>query len=689
MVQILKPDGTINDRDKLLSLNLTGDLCRRIYRDMVLTRLLDREGRLLGITGRREDKTDKITLWIGPYGQEAAEVASIFAVPKECFAFAYGRDWGVAIARGVPPDAIMHHSFGNVLPEVINEFVSRKVHLYVVVGIHLSHAVGASWANKLTGKVMPPLAYFGDGATSEGFFHEALNWAAIKKVPVIFICENNEWAISTPTNLNKATDTFAERALGYGMDYEYIDGNDPFAVFWATRRAFDRGVKTSKSTLIGAKTYRLGPHTTAAQQIVDIPKEEMAKAIAEDPLPRFQKFLLSEEAEEILGIGWNEEAKRNFELYKRLKDDPAEVAMLYKDTNLALSLEDAGMITELDMMVKAASETARLKFVELFPQGKRLVEETVKWHVTPDVDSRYKELAKQGVSLKKATNVTARNAIGLALFDAMRFDERIVYFGEDVAEAAGVMRLTGLYKDLVPLVAEERFFKERVPDWKNKILHDYLPLKTLFPERIFNSPLDESGIIGAGVGLALNKDAGMRPIMEIQFVGFMWIAMAQFMEQSLMRHRHANLIQMPGVTIIPFGGGELIEYHKENATRPHLNNPGLIVVCPSNPQDSYDMLWASAASENPVIFCSHIGLYRSPKIPELVRRPPSKPIEEFGIRVAREGKDVTVAAYGKLVHECLAVTEELEKEKVSVEVLDLRVISPLKREIIKSSVIKT
>lgn len=688
LVQILRPDGTIADMEKFLSLNLGPGFYKKLYRLMILTRLLDREGRLLGTTGRRPDKTDKNTLFIGPYGQEAAEIASAMVLPSNAWVLAYTRSFGAAIGRGVSPKSILRFFAEAKADEFIHDLLAHRVHrFYTAVGIHLSHAEGISHGAKLQGEIIPAAAYFGDGATSEGFFHEALNWASIYQVPVLFFCENNQWAISTPTSLNRATSTFAERALGYGMDFEHVDGNDPLAVIWATQRALKRAHEESRSTLVEFVTYRLGPHTTAAGAVVEIPEKEMERATREDPLSRLQHFLLS--PNNPLGVNWEEELLEvNQGLFEKLSGDPAEAKLLYKDTHLELRREDAELIVGLNTEIRQSSEEVLLESLEVLTRGKELVKKSEDYHAESRVDDFYKNLAARRIKPRVSHNIFAEDAIPLAVYDALSMDRRVVYFGQDVAEAGGVMRTTALRADLA---AGEKFIQKVLPDWESRILHRRLPLKCLFPNRIFNAPLDESGLVGSGLGLTLNFDMQLRPIVEMQFSGFGRVGCAQLDEWSRMLHRYAGLpeIKIPGVIIMPFGGGKRIEYHRENEIPLFINNPGFIIICPSTPQDFYDMLIAAIASDKPVLYFSHLELYRHPKIAELIRRPPSKPIEEFGIRIAREGENITVVSYGRMVHECLAVAEELAKENISVEILDLRVLSPLKREVIVKSVAKT
>lgn len=681
MRQILSPDGEILDRKAILSLGLSSDDLKKIYRLMITTRLLDREG-------RKRAYLNHMTLFIGPFGQEAAEIASSYAMLPDEKVYVYGRSWGAAIGKGVSPKSVFDGFFGNPSLEGIKDFISHGARLpYVSVGVHIPQAVGDALANQiLHEKNLPTAVYFGDGATSEGYFHSGLNWAAIFKVPTVFFCENNKYAISTPTNINNPLKTFGERALGYGIDWEVVDGNDALAVYDGSRKAFTRARTEGKPTLIELVTYRMGPHTTAVGEICKIPEEEKAEGRRNDPLRRFQKFLLSKEAEEIFNITWDEE--KNEELYKSLTASGA-VKELFADINAEQKPEDIKIYHDTNVEIKKAAEESYQEFLTAHRGGKNLVEKTVLWQ-KPRIGARYQKT--QGFSLKKLNDIPARDAIALAVYDAMRFDPDIIYLGEDVAKAGGVMRMTALREDLV---AEERFVKEQCPNWKDEILHKYLPLEKIMPERqnkipkkIFDTPLDESGIIAVGAGMALS---GARPIMEMQFSGFVRIGLDFVDEFSRMVHRYAGLINMPGVILLPFGGGERIEYHRESEMPFFLNNPGLVVACPSAVQDFYDMLRASIASDRPVVFFSHIDLYRSPKISELIRRPPSKPIEEFGIRRVAEGEDVTVISYGKLVYECEKAIELVKKERnrFSADLLDARILSPLRIEAIVESVRKT
>jgi pyruvate dehydrogenase E1 component alpha subunit len=227
----------------------------RMYEEMVLLRVFDRKSISLQRAGR-----------IGTYppleGQEACQVGATLALRKQDFLFPTYRDYGAMMLHGVP----MHHILlywngraeGCVIPPDVNVFP-----IAVPIATQLPHAAGAAWAAKLQGKDQVALAFFGDGATSEGDFHEALNFAGVFELPVIFFCQNNHYAISVPLERQTATETIAEKAAAYGIEGVRIDGNDVIQVYRATRAAVAKAVAGGGATLIEAVTYRYGAHTTS------------------------------------------------------------------------------------------------------------------------------------------------------------------------------------------------------------------------------------------------------------------------------------------------------------------------------------------------------------------------------------------------------------------------------------------
>jgi pyruvate dehydrogenase E1 component subunit alpha len=272
------PDGDIpeglSDKDLL-----------EIWRGLVLLRAFDERAVALQRQGR-----------IGTYalywGEEATQAGTLYALDESDWIFPSYRQNAIGILRGLPPSVVLawwrgyggRHGFWNV-----REY--RTAPICVPIGTHLPHAVGLAWAAKIKGDPTASLVWFGDGATSEGDFHEAMNIAAVFKTPTIFFCVNNQWAISTPVDKQMATETIVEKAVAYGMPGLRIDGFDPLACYQATRTAVERARAGGGPTLIEAYCYRLGAHGTA-----DDPRLYRDRAEAErwrplEPVGRMAAFL--------------------------------------------------------------------------------------------------------------------------------------------------------------------------------------------------------------------------------------------------------------------------------------------------------------------------------------------------------------------------------------------------------------
>lgn len=428
-----------------------------------------------------------------------------------------------------------------------------------------------------------------------------------------------------------------------GVHSMRVDGNDPFAVYAATRISRENATGKNKPRFIEAITYRLGPHTTAIGEINPPPKEEYETALRNEPLVRMKKFLLSEEAKTIFGIDWSEE-----------KNDALKKSIAEKINSAAAAI--------YPMLKKEDGPQIVQKIVSL--ADKPLVTECFKKY---DIDFEPRVIA----------NATAREAINFAHYDIMRSMPNVVVDCED-AEIGSVFRTIAL---------PEWFVQEYLPQYKDWVAKKFLPLVKIFgEERCTDTPLDESGIVGHEIGKVLG---GLRSLFEIQFSGFVFEAIDQIIpELAHYIHKSFGVLKMPVVIRLPFGGGQYIDHHRGSEIAFFMNSPGLTIVCPSTVQDFYNMLWAAAISEKPVLFFEDKNLYGSIKA-ELKRGFPNQPIEEFGIRKAREGKDVTVTAYGRMVWRALEAAKILEKEGLSAEVFDLRVMAPLDKKTLIASLKKT
>ena len=280
MLRILNPDGRLEEN---LHPGLSDERIRELFQKVLFIRMLDRKALSLQRQGR-----------MGTYapveGQEAGQVGSAFALGEEDWVFPSFRETGVLYLRGVPVRDILLYWMGDERGARFPEDV-RVFPISVPVGTHTLHAVGAAWAARLRKEKTCTIVYFGDGATSEGDFHEAMNFAGVFQAPVIFFCQNNHYAISLPRKRQTAAKTIAQKAIAYGFEGVQIDGNDVPAAYAATREAREKALAGRGPTLIEAVTYRFGPHTTADDPTKYRKEEEIEEWKSRDPVIRLEKYL--------------------------------------------------------------------------------------------------------------------------------------------------------------------------------------------------------------------------------------------------------------------------------------------------------------------------------------------------------------------------------------------------------------
>jgi pyruvate dehydrogenase E1 component alpha subunit len=269
--------------DESIMPTLSDDDIKKIYELMILSRTFDHRALNLQREGR-----------LGTYapilGQEASQIGSAFALDKSDWVFPSFREMGVYITMGYPIYMLFQYWAGDEkgmrTPDDLNIFP-----VCVPVGTHVPHAVGAAMAAKYRGDKTAVVAYFGDGGTSKGDFHEGLNMAGVFKLPVVFICQNNQWAISVPRGKQTASKTLAQKAYAYGFEGIQVDGNDIFAIYKATKDAFDKARNGEGPTLIECVTYRMGDHTTADDAARYRSKEEVEAWKPKDPILRLRLFM--------------------------------------------------------------------------------------------------------------------------------------------------------------------------------------------------------------------------------------------------------------------------------------------------------------------------------------------------------------------------------------------------------------
>ncbi|HLV89471.1 MAG TPA: pyruvate dehydrogenase (acetyl-transferring) E1 component subunit alpha [Acidimicrobiia bacterium] len=608
--------------------NLVGDdpgldpgIYQAMYRNMVLARELDRRMLALQRQGR-----------IGTYamleGHEAVQIGSAMALRPDDFVFPSYREHGVQITHGLPIDVLLAYWRG--LPNSGWDVEKYRTGIVTVpIASQLPHAVGYSYYRRLLGDDTVTAVYFGDGATSEIDFHSGMNFAGVWKTPTVFVCANNLYAISVPYHKQTASETIAQKADAYGFPGVRVDGMDPVAVYLATREAVERARRGEGPTLIEAMTYRYGPHATADDPTLYRTDDEVAEWRKKDPIDRMRRFL---ENRDLLD-------EREVE----------KVAMEVTDAvNGAIAEIEARPLPDRDDAVRHGFHKIPEHVVEQLHRMQRS-------HGEPETPFSPDEIWVVGRDRLPEGPTEAMNmaeAINQALHLAMESDPSTVVLGEDVARAGGVFRITeGL-------------------------------LDRFGPDRVIDTPLNESGIVGTAIGMALG---GARPIAEIQFEGFVYPAFDQIVSHlGRFRYRTRGNATVPVVVRMPNGAGiGAHEHHCDSPEAYFVHAPGLVVVCPSTPIDAKGLLTAALQGEDPVIFLEPKVLYRAGR--EQV------PVESYTLpigraRVRKEGNDLTVVTYGGMVPVAL---QSVEREGVSADVIDLRTLFPWDRETVLASVAKT
>jgi pyruvate dehydrogenase E1 component alpha subunit len=254
-----------------------------LYRDLVLLRTYDERSLVYHRQGR-----------IGTYAifwnHEAMQVGSVFALEPQDWIFPSYRESAIGLLRGMPVSTVLHWWRGHPAGWW-NPLDYGVASICVPIGTHVPHAVGFAWGSKLKGEGRVAIAYFGDGATSEGSFHEGMTFAGVMKAPAILFCNNNQWAISTPLSKQTAAPTLADKAIGYGMPGLRVDGGDVLAVFEATREAAERARAGEGPTFIEAVTYRTAPHATADDPSLYVDEERVAEARENECVGRYERYL--------------------------------------------------------------------------------------------------------------------------------------------------------------------------------------------------------------------------------------------------------------------------------------------------------------------------------------------------------------------------------------------------------------
>ena len=581
-----------------------------VYRKMVTARRLD-EKMLIML------KQGKSFFQIGCSGHEAAQLAAATVMrPGEDWAYPYYRDAALCLGLGMTAKEQLlcflakaddPNSGGRQMPQHYGHKELRIVSQSSATGTQFLQAVGSGMTRKWDKTKEIVYVSCGEGSTSQGDFHEALNWASREKVPVIFHVEDNEYAISVHISEQTAGGSVYSMVSGYQNLARFnVDGTDFFETHLAFKKAADRARKGKGPTVIISHVVRLLPHSSSDDQRKYRTEDELSEDQAKDPITRFEQMCT---AGKIIN-------QKDFDKIKK------------------------EVFTQIDKDAEWAEQQDH-----------------------PDIDTAMDHIYSNNGQLETADlnqiadKIVIIDAINHALAEEMQTNDKMVIFGQDIADPKG-----GVFTATKGLT--DKFGRDRV----------------------FNSPLAESSIIGTAVGMAVT---GWKPVVEIQFGDYIWYGMMQIRnEVATMRYRSNNTWSCPIVIRVPVGGyihGALC--HSQSIDGYFIHLPGIYIAYPATAADAKGLLKAACRMDDPVMFMEHKGLYRQGycATPE----PDKNYVLPFGkARVVREGDHVTIITWGAMVQKSIEAVKECNAIG-NVEIIDLRTLNPLDRESIRVSLDKT
>jgi 2-oxoisovalerate dehydrogenase E1 component len=541
-------------------------------------------------------------------GQEASAVGACWPLRPADVITSTHRGHGHCLAKGLDPFGMFAELMAKA--EGTNRGRGGSMHIADptigifgangIVAAGLPIAAGAATAAQLRHDGSVAVAFFGDGAVAQGAFHEAVNLAAVQRLPVIFFCENNGYAEFSPAATQHAA-PLERRAAGYGVAFVAVDGNDVVATAAAMQNVVEATRAGGGPTMVEATTYRWHGHYEGDPQRYRSPEEVQAWE-TRDPI-LVQASLL-----QATGVGADE--------IKALESSVA--AQLDHAVEAARRLEAPAAATLTDFVTRPRPA---------HPEP-----------TTPDAD---------------APTFRTMDAIRTALETELANDERVFVAGIDVGAGGNVFGLTRGLRDQ-------------------------------FGERVRDTPISETAIIGLGVGAAM---AGMRPVVELMYLDFIGVCLDQLLNQAAkLPFMTGGGAEMALTVRTQFGAGRSSgSQHSQSLEALLAHIPGLTVVMPSTPADTYGLLRAAIQDPNPVVFIENRLLYGT-KGPQ----PPTEHIVPIGkSAIVRSGTDVTVVSVSRMVHSAIAAAERLAGEGISVEVIDLRTVAPLDMAPILDSVHKT
>jgi len=603
--------------------DLLDDTLLQLYTHLLYPRLVEEKMLVLLRQG-------KISKWFSGIGQEAISVGATLALQADEWMMPLHRNLGVFTARGMPLHKLFKQWQGvqdgySKGRERSFHFGSKEHHICGMIshlGPQLAIADGVALAHKLRNESKVSLAFTGDGGTSEGDFHEALNVAAVWNLPVIFIIENNGYGLSTPVNEQYRCAQLADRAKGYGMESVVIDGNNILTVYDTVRGVRDYCLREQKPYLIECMTFRMRGHEEASGTKY-VPKELFEEWSERDPIKHYEAFLMQQgvlTAAQIMDVRAAQKETIEAELKIGFESAPVNVSATAELEDVYASLFQKSILQESNDISNAALNEELGEGAPLAATGRE-------------------------------ENIRLIDAIKEGLQQSMQQHPNLILMGQDIAEYGGAFKITEGFV--------QQFGKARVR----------------------NTPLCESAIVGAALGLSLE---GYKSVMEMQFADFVTVGFNQIVNNlAKIYYRWGQAANV--VIRMPTGGGVGAgPFHSQSNEAWFVHTPGLKVVYPSTPEDAKGLLIAAINDPNPVLYFEHKALYRS------VSGVVSEDYYETEIgkaRHVRSGEDISIITYGAGVH--WAEDYAAEHPEISIDILDLRTLLPLDYEEIKKCVQRT